>query len=129
MLSWVKRGLLWLMAAFYFGAGLAHFQNPEFYVQIMPPYLPWHRALVYLSGSAEMMLGLAVLIPETRRYAAWGVILLLIAVFPANIHAAVDDVSGTGIGAWLRLPFQAVFIAWAWWYTRPADGQPDALAA
>lgn len=128
MLFWVKRVFLWLMAAFYLGAGLAHFRSPEFYVQIMPPYLPWHLPLVYLSGSAELMLGLAVLIPETRRYAAWGIILLLVAVFPANIHAAANDVAGSGIGNWLRLPFQAVFIAWAWWYTRPADSQPAALA-
>ena len=121
-MSILKRVLLWIMAGFYVLAGVNHFVKPEFYLRIMPDYLPWHLALVYVSGVAEIVLGLAVLIPRLRRLAAWGIIALLLAVFPANVHAAVAEiplVSGDPFWNWVRLPFQAVFILWAWWYTRP----------
>jgi uncharacterized membrane protein len=119
-----KRILLYVMAAFYVFAGVNHFRSPELYVQIMPPYLPWHLELVYLSGIAEIVCGIGVLIPRTRVMAAWATIALLIAIFPANVHVALNDVpmagaeQGAGIWNWVRLPFQLVFIAWAWWYTR-----------
>lgn len=118
-----KRILLYLMVAFYIFAGVMHFVRPEYYVPMMPPYLPWHMFLIYLSGLAEVVLGIAVLIPSVRSLAAWGIILLLIAIFPANLHIALHNVpvfgaaEGAGIGNWIRLPFQAVLIAWAWWYT------------
>lgn len=121
-MSRIKRVSLWLLAAFYVVAGVNHFISPDFYMQIMPPYLPWHLELVYLSGVAEIALGVAVLFPQTRVLAAWGIILLLIAVFPANLHQALNDVpiDGESVGPmrWVRLPFQALFIAWAWWHTR-----------
>jgi uncharacterized membrane protein len=81
--------------------------------------------LIYLSGLAEVVLGVGVLVPRTRPLAAWGLILLLIAIFPANVHIALHDVplagarEGAGVWNWVRLPFQAVLIAWAWWYTEP----------
>jgi uncharacterized membrane protein len=121
----VKRILLWIMAAFYVFAGVMHFVRPDFYLPMMPPYLPWHPALVFLSGVAELVLGVAVLIPALRGAAAWGIILLLIAIFPANLHIALhnvpvfDNVEGAGIWNWVRLPFQLVLILWAWWYTQP----------
>lgn len=74
-----------LFAAFFVLAGVGHFANPNFFLKIMPPYLPWHRELVYLSGGLEILLGLLLLIPRFQRHAAWGLIALLIAVFPANI--------------------------------------------
>ena len=124
----VKRCSLGLMAAFYVAAGIAHFLNPEFYVEIMPPYLPWHRAAVFLSGLAEIALGLLLIPRATRRAAAWGVIALLAAVFPANLHMAIHQVHpvhapawmGTPSGAalWMRLPLQGVLMVWAWWHTR-----------
>lgn len=120
----LKTVLLWAMGLFYVAAGMNHFLNPGFYTNIMPPYLPWHGELVFVSGVAEVVLGLAVLVPPTRRLAAWGTIALLIAIFPANIHVAVHDVPmlgsehGAGILNWVRLPFQGVLIAWAWWYTQ-----------
>jgi uncharacterized membrane protein len=123
-MSRVKRILLYLMGAFYIFAGVNHFRSPDFYVQIMPPYLPWHLELVYLSGIAEILCGVGVLIPRTRVMAAWATIALLIAIFPANLHVALNNVpmagaeQGAGIWNWVRLPFQAVFILWAWWYTR-----------
>lgn len=114
--------LLWLMAAFYVLAGVMHFVRPDFYLPMMPPYLPWHAALVFLSGLAEVVLGVAVLIPTLRPWAAWGIILLLVAVFPANIHIAQHDVPvfgavrGAGKWNWVRLPLQGVLIFWAWRY-------------
>jgi uncharacterized membrane protein len=123
-LSLPKRVLLYLMGLFYVVAGVNHFLNPDFYVAIMPPYLPAHLELVYLSGVAEIALGVAVLIPRYRVLAAWGLIALLIAVFPANLHVALHDIpvggstEGLGIWNWVRLPLQLVLIAWAWWYTR-----------
>jgi len=120
-----KRILLWVMAAFYVLAGLMHFRRPDYYMPMMPPYLPWHAALIFLSGAAEVVLGAALLVPSLRRSAAWGIILLLIAIFPANVHIALHNVpvfgaaAGAGIWNWVRLPLQAVLILWAWWYTQP----------
>jgi len=120
--SRTKRALLWVMSAFYVLGGVYHLVNPGFYLPMMPPYLPWHRELVFISGVAEIVLDIAVLIPSLRRPAALGIIALLIAVFPANLHIAMNDVplagatEGAGIWNWVRLPFQAVFIAWAWSY-------------
>lgn len=117
-----KRVLLWIMAAFYVLGGVMHFARPDFYLPMMPPYLPWHAALIFLSGVAELGLGLAVLSPVLRRFAAWGIILLLIAIFPANIHIALHNVpvfgatQGAGVWNWVRLPLQGVLILWAWWY-------------
>lgn len=102
----------------------------------MPPYLPWHLFLVYLSGFLEMTLGVLLLFPRQRHIAAWGLIALLIAVFPANIHMAVNaelypEYSSSAL--WARLPLQAILIAWAYWYTRHdvrqgKDGPDVALA-
>jgi uncharacterized membrane protein len=128
-LSLPKRIGWWVMGAFYAFAGVNHFLSPDFYIQIMPPYLPAHRELVELSGVAEFALGLVALVlalrvPRIRRWTAWGIIALLIAVFPANVHVALNDVAiggaseGLGIWNWVRLPIQALLIAWAWIYTR-----------
>jgi len=122
-MSGAKRALLWIMGVFYIVAGLGHFVAPAAYLPMMPLWLPAHSALIFLSGVAELVLGAAVLVPATRRLAAWGLILLLIAIFPANLHIALHDVplfgatEGAGIWNWVRLPFQLVLIAWAWWYT------------
>ena len=123
-MSAMKRVFLYLMVAFYVFAGANHFLNPDFYMKIMPPYLPLHLELVYLSGVAEMGLGALLLVPAYRSLAAWGLIALLIAVFPANLYAAqMSGQPGDPFpdlptwGAWARLPFQLVFIAWAYWFT------------
>ncbi|MBW4653183.1 MAG: DoxX family protein [Kaiparowitsia implicata GSE-PSE-MK54-09C] len=112
--------LKYLLALFFIAAGINHFVNPEFYVRIMPPYLPWHLPLVYLSGAAEIGLGALLLIPQYRAIAAWGLIALLIAVFPANLHMALNPELFPTISPvvlWLRLPLQGVLIAWAYRYT------------
>ena len=112
------------MAVAYVLAGFNHLVNPEFYLAIMPPDLPNPEWLNLLSGLAEIVLGVYLLEPRTRVFAAWGIIALLIAVFPANLYVAFNNVGpegpGTGPGAigYVRLPFQAVFVLWAWWYTR-----------
>jgi uncharacterized membrane protein len=115
-----KTILLYLMSLFYIGGGLMHFVKPSFYLAMMPPWLPWPAGLVVVSGLAEVALGAALLHPVARPWAAWGLIALLIAVFPANLYAATAGISGAG--GYGRLPFQAVFIAWAWWYTGDQPG-------
>jgi len=121
-----KRILLWVMAGFYALAGFNHLMNPAFYVAIVPPSLPAPEWLNVVSGLAEIVLGVFVLEPRTRVFAAWGIIALLIAVFPANVYVATANIGipggvpGTGNATvnWVRLPFQLVLVAWAWWYTK-----------
>lgn len=110
----------WVLGVFFVLAGAAHFVRPAIYMRIMPPYLPWHRGLVYLSGLCEVVLGVLVLIPRYSVPAAWGLIALLIAVFPANVHMVMNPRSFSMINPlllWLRLPLQGVLIAWAYAYT------------
>ena len=114
--------LKWLYGILFALAGANHFVHTDFYVGIMPPYLPWHTALVYASGVAEVMLGILLLSRRFERVAAWGMIALIVAVTPANVHMAMHadlypQYSSTAL--WLRLPLQFVLIAWAYWYTRP----------
>jgi len=112
------------LAVFFVVAGINHFLNPDFYVAMMPPYLPLHLELVYISGVLEVLGGLAVLLPATRAHAGWGLIALLIAVYPANIHMALNPAEFEDAPAWAlyaRLPMQFVFMAWAYWATR-SDG-------
>ena len=110
------------MALLYVAAGINHFINPDIYLNIMPPYLPQPNMLVYISGLLEILLGLMLMPRLTRRAAAWGIILLLIAVFPANIQMAINYGQINHPGLWislLRLPLQLVLIWWAWTFTRP----------
>ena len=129
----LKRPLLVVMGPMYVVAGVFHFLVPELYVQIVPPVFPAPLALVYLSGLAEVAVGIGLLFPRTRRYAAWATVALLVAVFPANVYMATSGVVVEGIPGggdpsalvrWGRLPIQAVLIAWAFWYTRPLDNEP-----
>lgn len=118
----LKLVLKYLMSAFYVLAGLNHFRDPDFYLRIMPTYMAWHLSLVYLSGGFEIVLGVLLLFPRFTRIAGFGLIVLLIAIFPANIHMAANPALYTDISPialWIRLPLQGVFIAWAYWYTRP----------
>ena len=98
-MSRTKTILLWLMAAFYVFGGLNHLMNPGFYLNIMPPDLPNPEWLNVLSGLAEIVLGVYILEPRTRVYAAWGIIALLVAVFPANLYAAFENVGIDGPGS------------------------------
>ena len=116
----------WLLGLAFLAAGILHFAATDSYLPLMPPWLPWHRELILASGAAEILGGLGALWPRERVRAAagGGLMLLLVAVFPANLHLALHDVALGGrhfspAVRWGRLPFQAVFIAWAWWATRP----------
>jgi uncharacterized membrane protein len=117
----LKLVLKYLLAAFFVLAGVNHFRHPDIYLRIMPPYFPWHLFFVYLTGVFEIVLGVLLPIPRFTRWAGFGLIALLIAIFPANIHMAANtelypDISP--ILLWIRLPLQGVLIAWAYWYTR-----------
>ncbi|MDY6780825.1 MAG: hypothetical protein SV760_09895 [Halobacteria archaeon] len=127
------------MGTVYIIAGVMHFVVPELYAQIVPPFLPFPVALVYVSGIDEFVLGVGVLVPRprVRRLSAWGIVALLVAVYPANIYMAVTDVTIQGapeliadpspVARWGRLPLQFVLIAWGWWYTRPMEGESSKL--
>ncbi len=117
------------LGVFFVGGGVNHFLNPDFYVGIMPPYLPAHLELVYLSGVFEILGGILVLVPRVRAVAGWGLVVLLLAIFPANIHMALSPEQFPELPVfahYLRLPLQAVFIAWAYWATRPEVGEAAA---
>lgn len=124
----LKTPLRYLLALAMVAIGVLHFVDPTPFERIVPPPLPAH-AMVLLSGVFEILGGLGLLVPATRRFAAWGLIALYVAVFPANIYMAVAGIQLDPAnpmpewGAWLRLPFQALFIAWAWWFTRPDETQ------
>lgn len=115
-----------LLAAVFVFAGMMHFIIPASYVGIMPPWLPWHRGLVYLSGALEIAGGVGLLVPRTRRAAGIGLVLLLIAVWPANLQMvlaarAADKPPWYEALLWLRLPLQLLLIVWAWRASRPRD--------
>ena len=122
-----KRVARWAMVAFMVASGIGHFAITDAYVAMVPASFPSPRLLVYLSGIAELAGGVGLVLPSPslRRAAAIGIILLLIAVFPANINMAVNHISPAGMhvspaALWARLPFQLLFIAWAWWLARPS---------
>lgn len=121
----ITTGLRWLLTVVMVVAGINHFVSPATYVGMMPSLLPAPLALVYISGIAEIAGGLGLILPATRRLAAWGLIALFVAVFPANVNMAVNHLrlgtSDVPIWAlWARLPLQVVLIAWAWLFTRAA---------
>lgn len=109
------------MGAIYIAAGAAHFVVTPVYERLIPDSFPAHHELVLLSGAAEIAGGLGVLVPQIRRAAAWGLVLLLIAVFPANLAMLRHPERWPGIplwAMWLRLPLQLPLIWWAHRYTR-----------
>ena len=104
-------------------AGVLHFAQSEPFIRIVPDFLPAPGALVYISGVVEILLGVGLLVPATQRLSAWGLVALFIAVYPANLNMAFNHIHIEGIpdGWWfqaIRLPFQFVLIAWAYWLTR-----------
>jgi len=103
-------------AILYVSAGVLHFLFPASYVKIIPPFFPAPLALVYISGAAEIAGGAGLLMPELRRAAAWGLVVLLVAVFPANIYMTVESPHNWIL--WARLPLQFVLV---WWAFRMAD--------
>jgi uncharacterized membrane protein len=121
-MSWSRRAL----AAFFTTTGVLHFVIPRSYEAMMPPSLPAHREAVIVSGLAEIAGGAAVLPPRTRRFARWWLLALLVAVFPANVHMALNPEQVRGLdlervprwALWARLPLQPLAMAWVWRATR-----------
>jgi uncharacterized membrane protein len=123
-----ERPLCIVMGFVYVVAGVLHFLVPKAFARIVPPQLPRPVALVYLSGLAEVVFGVGVTIRRTRSLSAWGIVALLVAVFPANVHMATSGMVPESIpdrarglaeaGLWARLPLQGVLVLWAWQYTR-----------
>ena len=125
---WLKLVLKWLLALLMVSAGTLHLVHPEIFMKIMPDYLPWHWELVILSGVFEIVLGALLVIPPTTRWAAWGLIALYIAVFPANVYLYQhQEILPLPPGSHLfRLVLQVPLILWAYWYTLPTTPRsPD----
>ena len=116
----VRAFFRWLLAAFFLAAGINHFRVPMHYVAMIPPWMPWPYTLNALAGVFEILGALGLLFRTLRIAAGWGLIALLVAVFPANLHVALmGDTAGfssySPVILWLRLPFQAVLVAWVAW--------------
>tara|TARA_B100000029_G_scaffold47055_2_gene43217 strand:+ start:2177 stop:2551 length:375 start_codon:yes stop_codon:yes gene_type:complete len=120
----IKNISIIIMSFFYIYIGIQHFIDPSWFVQIMPPYLPFHYEAVYISGFFEIIFGILILVPKTRYVASWGLILLLISVYPANIYLAFNEAPQQAIGisqffaSWIRLPIQFIFIGLAYWHSK-----------
>ena len=121
--SWWKKLVLFGLSTFFIYTGIHHFVNPGFYLSIMPPAFPLHTEAVYISGFFEVVGGVCVLIPRLRKIAGWGLVALLVAVYPANIYMAITPEAFPDIHVallYVRLAFQFVFFYWAFSVTRPA---------
>jgi uncharacterized membrane protein len=120
----LKKASIYLMGCSYILVGILHFANTTLFLNIMPPYLPFHLELVYLSGATEILLGSLLMLKKYQTYAAWGLVLLLIAVYPANIYLAFNKVPQEALEvsafavSWVRLPIQFVLLGLAYWHTK-----------
>ncbi len=111
---------LYVMAFIYFIAGINHFRNPRLYIKIIPPSFPNPKLLNIISGLAEILLAIGLCIASISNYAAWGIITLLIAVFPTHLYMYFNEKARMGLPKWvllLRMPLQLVLIYWAFQYT------------
>jgi uncharacterized membrane protein len=109
------------MIALYIAAGLNHFINPNFYLKIMPPWIPYPKEMVLISGVCEILFALLLIFPFTRRLGAWGIILLLVAVFPANVQMLINYKNENNPLLWVaivRLPVQLILIWWAYGFAK-----------
>ena len=110
---------LYAMAAMYIFAGLMHFIKPRAYLRIMPSYLPNHRAMVFWSGVAEVVLGAGLCFPVTKNIAIYGIILMLTVFFLVHFYMLSGEKATAGMPKWiliLRIPMQFGLIYWAYWY-------------
>ena len=123
LLFFLKKITIVIFSLFYIGVGIAHFISPEPFLNIMPPYLPYHLELVYLSGFFEVLLGFLLLYKKYRVFAGYGLILLLIAVFPANFYLFQSELARELYGsitqqqAFIRMLFQPLLIITTYWFT------------
>lgn len=110
------------MTFFYVKVGTDHFINPDYFISIMPPYFPWKLEAIYISGFFEVIFGVG-LLTKYRKYSAWGLIILLLAVFPANIYLIESQEAQNALGitretAIIRAPFQLLFLGIAYWHSK-----------
>ena len=111
---------LYVMAIIYILAGINHFRVPRLYVKMIPSALPAPKSLNMISGTAETLLGILLCIPAVSAFSAWGIIALLITIFPANVYMFTNEKAAMGLPKWvrlIRLPLQLVLIWWAYIYT------------
>lgn len=123
-----KKFSLYLMIVFYTITGINHFLHTEFYIKIMPHWLPYHNQLVFISGAFEVLFALLLVFSFTRRIGLWCIILLLIAVFPANIQMMLNYFEENNKHLWiaiLRLPFQIILILWAYGLLKSLNNTPS----
>ena len=128
--SWVHLVLLITLSLLFINIGIDHFVNPDFYRNIMPAYLPMNTEAIYISGFFEILGGVAILFPKLRSMAGWGLVLLLIVVFPVNIHMAVNPNLFPDIPLsflYIRLVLQFIIIYWTYFATQLSP-QKDVLA-
>lgn len=108
-------------SALYIAGGVNHFWHSSFYVAIMPTHYLHPLALVYLSGAAEVLCGMGLLLPATRRFASWSIFVMLLVFYDVHVHMVIHPERFPGLPAWAlyaRLLFQLVLLYWAWFYTR-----------
>jgi uncharacterized membrane protein len=121
-MKYVKKATIYLMTFFYVKVGTDHFINPDYFISIMPPYFPWKLEAIYISGFFEVIFGVG-LLTKYRKYSAWGLIILLLAVFPANIYLIESQEAQNALGitretAIIRAPFQLLFLGIAYWHSK-----------
>ena len=121
MLGYFKNVTIYTFSLFYLVVGIKHFTDVNFFVSIMPPYIPFHKFFIYASGFFEILFGFLLLIKKTRKFAGIGLIYLLVFVFPANIHLYLSEVAQKALyitqnDALIRLPFQLPLIILAFWH-------------
>ena len=122
-MKYIKLLTIYFMSISYTYVGVRHFIDPDFFLAIMPNYLPFHLGFVYLSGIAEVSFGVLLFFKKTRTFASYGLIILLISVFPANLHLVESELSQSILGVTknqtiMRLPFQILFISLAYWHSK-----------
>jgi uncharacterized membrane protein len=125
----IKRISLIILVIFYLAAGINHFYNPSSYIRIIPHYIPYPKLINSLAGFFELLFAFMLTFSKTRRFAAWGIILMLIAFLPVHIQMVKDApiflgvLKVTPLLAWVRLVvLQPLLVIWAWWYARPEVG-------
>ena len=125
ILKYIKYLSIIIMSIFYINVGIMHFTDPDWFLHIIPPFLSLiGLELVYISGVFEILFGIMLLIPNTRKLASYGLILLLIAVYPANLYLAFYEKPQQLIGisafaaSWVRLPIQFIFLGLAYWHSK-----------
>ena len=127
-ISHFKNLTIYIMSLLYIIIGIRHFTDPAFFLKIMPPFLPFKKELVFISGFFEIAFGFLLLFHKTRFYASWGIVLLLIAVFPANIYLYLSEIPQEALGftksqALVRMPFQIPLLIIAYWHSMESSSK------